>query len=167
MPGIILAGIDATIASLQANHGWAAFCGESLGSPLRIYRDVLPPPASDQYTLAEMAAYRPLVQLWIDETQGWMARKNTSSCFTPTGRILMRFERAAAASVTESVASREFLDALSEVFYNDNGTGLMQDSQRINMNEIKLAGWTRTTALDAAQYGDAYMAEVELSWGLR
>lgn len=162
---MILAGIDAVIASLQANHGWAAFCGESLGSSLRIYRDVLPPPATDEYTLTEMTALRPFVQMWVDETQGWMARRNTAQCFTPSGRIIMRFERAAATG-SESAASRAFLEALSAVLYNDNGTGLMQDATRINTTEIKLAGWTRTDEKAAALYGDAYMAEVELAWGL-
>ena len=67
--------------------------------------------------------------------------------------------------MTEDESSRLFLGRVSNIIYNEDRTGLMQDSQRINISEIKLAGWTRIDPQAAAQYGDAYMAELEIMWG--
>lgn len=164
---LILATLDAVVASLAANHGFQSFTGGTIGQTNRIYRDVLPPPASDEYTPEEMAAYRPFCQLWVAESSGWQTvRVASSNCFRAGGLIIMRFEWETPDNTTEAAASRLFLDKIGNILTNDNGTGLLQDSDRINTNKIRLAGWARADEKAAAQYGDAYMAELELYWGM-
>lgn len=163
---MLLAPLDQIVESLAANHGFQAFVGGTLGDTSRIYRDVLPPPSTDEYTPDEMFELRPFVQLWVSESQGWKAvRDAAQNCYRPSGLIILRIEWSFQDDTDEQTASRTFLEHMSNILSNDDNTGLMQDSQRINTHSIALAGWARADKKSATQYGDAFVAEFELTWG--
>ena len=87
-----------------------------------IFRDALPPPAAgDQYTLAELQAYRPICLVFVSPQAGFMTSQigvgGSSFNFASSGKLAAYFEQDVAAEITgdPEEVSLQFLNALGGI----------------------------------------------------
>lgn len=144
----------------------------------RIYFGALDPPGSgaDSLTPAELAALRPFILLWTDETagvqldfstlggtDGWHLRPSR-------GLIVVRFE-ATAGSGTPQEEERVMKNAVGTMAMsgdNDN-PGLVELSGRpgyMAVRRVLVRGPWRADEDEAQHFGDHFAARFDVEWGV-
>jgi hypothetical protein len=169
--GTLSLALDAfrtTLANCLAFQAWAGVVG-AVNAAARIYLVGLPAPADgQQYTLAELASYRPFALASIAPQRGAIAAADATSAgfdFAWGGRIDVQFEQAIAESDLADLAEaeRKFLNSLGAIL--DGLVELAGSGTYLRITGLALAeGPLRERSAERPAQGDSYWALVEVTW---
>jgi len=134
----------------------------------RIYHEALPAPANgNEYTLAELQAYRPFALIWTSEQNGYSKRRLAVGTWAESGRIMIRLEEDVDPQIANDPAevARRFRNTIGQIIdelcaLTDPGAGYL-----VFHTVTVEAGPIRTEEDEARTLGDAQAVELSVEYG--
>jgi hypothetical protein len=170
--GPVLITLDAARRQLAATSQWSTIANSS-----RIHLDALPPASpGPTYSRAQMIAARPFALLWCDPQSGYRIESGSQGpgCPNQSGMIICQIELNVPVEHTDNpenlaLWANRLLGRLIRTG-NSETPGLWDLSGSpgyLPIRSIDLHSYARTTKKEAAELGDAIIAELVIGWSTR
>jgi len=153
------------LANAAAVRTWMGV--ETVAAALaKIHHEALPPPADDavEYTLAELATYRPFIIVSTDEENGYRKTAEAMGVFAAGGTLRVELEQAVPADKTNPAEiAILFKNSIGAII--DELVGMVDTAGYLAFDQIAMTlGPFRATEDEATTQGDWQAVVLELEW---